>query len=162
MANCTVTPPTLLLALTQHAVTLPGATHEERPAAFALALTMPPSRVSCAFPIISRKPSEVFSDQKSDNAIMVADRGSGYPLLNKLVTFDGRTFSFELPAVPDAEKVIIVDFYETHKDSQFPWYNYQDKTWYEVCFAGEPGCRLEVDGCGDLWRISITFRQTSP
>lgn len=162
MADCTVTPATLSLVLAQLAVTLPGATHVESPATLALALTMPPAKIVCSFPIISRKPSIIFSDEKSANAVLVGDMASGYPLLNKLFTFDARWFIFEMPAVPEAEKLIIMAYYENHKDTSFSWYNDQDSTWYEVCFICKPGCKLETDGYGDLWKLLISFRQTSP
>lgn len=160
MADVTVQPSTLLLALAQPAVTLPGATHTESPATLALTLTLPPFKISCSFPIISRKPSQIFSDEKSSEAVLVGDMASGYPLLNKLFTFDPRTFIFELPGVLEADKLLIMNFYEVHKDTSFPWYNDQDHTWYEVCFVGKPGCKL--DGRGDLWRISLMLRQVSP
>jgi len=160
MADMTVTPDTLELALTQHAVTLPGATHVQSVSAFALALTLPAPAIICSFPTISRKPSQVFSDEPLDDAVQIGMTASGYPVLNKIVTFDARTFIFEMPNVLDADKLIIMAFYENHKDKSFPWYNEQDKTWYEVIFLGKPGCRL--DGRGDLWRITLMLRQSSP
>jgi len=111
------------------------------------------------FPYNLRAPSvENFSDEKSDEAVLIADTASGYPVLNKLFTFDPRTFSFELSCVPDADKKEIMTFYENNKDIPFLWTNKQDNTQYEVVFAGRPGCRL--DGRKDLWRITIKLRQT--
>lgn len=112
------------------------------------------------FPDISRKPNLNFSDEPSDEAVLIADVASGYPLLNKLFTFDPRTFSFEMPCVPEANKLEIMEFYDNNKDVPFYWYNKQDKTQYEVVFISKPGCRL--DGRGDLWRISFELRQSTP
>lgn len=160
MADITVTPDTFELALTQHAVTLPGATHIQYVSTLNLALTLPSPTMVISFPGISRKPSQIFSDEKSPQAVLIGDTASGYPVLNKQFTFDPRTFSFELPGVIEADKLVIMAFYETHKDIPFPWYNSQDKTWHEVVFISKPGCRL--DGRGDLWRITLMLRQSSP
>lgn len=111
------------------------------------------------FPYEIRSPNLNFRDEPSDKAVMVADADSGYPVLNKLFTFDARTFSFDMPCVPEADKLEIMEFYENNKDVPFYWFNKQNKTQYEVVFVGKPGCRLE--GRGDLWRISLMLRQSS-
>ena len=111
------------------------------------------------FPNISRKPNQTFSDEPSGKAVLVADMASGYPHLNKLFTFDPRTFSFEMPAVPEVYKLEIMEFYENNKEVPFYWLNKQDGTTYEVIFISKPGCRL--DGRGDLWRIALNLRQSS-
>jgi hypothetical protein len=160
MADVTVTPSTFELVLTQPAVSLPGATHTQYASTFELALTLTTPKTVCSFPIISRKPSQVFSDEKSDKAVLVGDLASGYPQLNKLATFDPRTFSFEMPGVLDADKKVIMAHYESHKEIPFPWYNDQDKTWYEVCYLSKPRCRL--DGRGDLWKITLNLQQSEP
>lgn len=112
------------------------------------------------FPDIDRKPSQVFRDEPSDQAVLIGSTASGYPVLNKLFTFDPRTFSFEMPCVPEANKQEIMTFYENNKDVPFYWLNKQDKTRYEVVFVSKPGCRL--DGRGDLWKITLNLRQSSP
>ena len=112
------------------------------------------------FPDISRKPNQTFSDEPSGNAVLVADMASGYPLLNKLFTFDPRMFEFEMPCVPDADKIEIMQFYEDHKDVPFYWLNKQDKTVYEIVFVRKPTCRLE--GRGDLWIMGFSLRQNTP
>ena len=112
------------------------------------------------FPDISRKPNQTFSDEPSGKAVLIADIASGYPLLNKLFTFDPRTFSFEMPCVPEVYKLEIMEFYEDNKDVPFYWLNKQDKKTYEVVFISKPGCRL--DGRGDLWRIQLNFLQATP
>ena len=111
------------------------------------------------FPYNVRSPNLNFSDEPSDKAVLIADVASGYPLIIKLFTFDPRTFSTELPAVPEADKLEIMTFYEDNKDVPFYWTNKQDKTQYEVVFISKPGCRL--DGRKDLWRITLNLRQTS-
>jgi hypothetical protein len=160
MADITVTPAALELVLTQQAITLPGVDHTTAVSALALALTLPAPSIVISFPGISRKPSQVFSDEPSSEAVLGGDMASGYPLLNKVFTFDPRTFSFEMPSVLEADKLIIMAFYEVHKDKTFPWYNAQDHTWHDVVFISRPGCRL--DGRGDLWRITLKLRQSSP
>lgn len=157
MADVTVTPSTLALSLTQHT---PGLSLTVFPSTLELALSLPSSRAIYSFPFITRKPSLNFSDEKSTEAVLIADMASGYPLLNKLFTFDPRTFSFELPCVPEADKKLIMAFYENHKDVPFPWLNDQDGTEYEVVFVSRPGCRL--DGRGDLWNITLNLRQSTP
>jgi len=111
------------------------------------------------FPDIERKPDLNFSDEKSDQAVLIADVASGYPVLNKLFTFDPRTFSFEMPSVPEVDKLEIMQFYEDNKEVPFYWLNKQDNTQYEVVFISKPTCRL--DGRGDLWRIGLSLRQSS-
>lgn len=111
------------------------------------------------FPDISRKPNQNFSDEPSDDAVLVGSTASGYPALNKLFTFDPRTFSFEMPCVPEVDKLEIMEFYENNKEVSFYWLNKQDQTTYEVAFISRPDCSLE--GRGDLWRMIIEFRQSS-
>ena len=112
------------------------------------------------FPNEVRDPNLDFSDEPSGKAVLIGDTASGYPVLNKLFTFDPRTFDFEKPCVPDADKLEIMQFYEDNKDVPFYWTNKQDKTRYEVVFVSKPTCRLE--GRGDLWRMGFSFRQAAP
>lgn len=160
MADITVTPDALAAEAALHTPLLPGAAHTEHVTTLAAAAILYAPDIVISFPVISRKPSHAFSDEPSDKAVLIGDTASGYPVLNKLFTFDPRTFSFELPCVPEADKLVIMAFYEAHKDKSFPWYNDQDYTWYEVVFAGKPTCRL--DGRGDLWRITLSLRQAAP
>lgn len=112
------------------------------------------------FPDISRKPNQTFSDEPSDDAVLVSSTASGYPVLNKLFTFDPRTFSLEMPCVPEVDKLEIMEFYENNKEVPFYWLNKQDQTIYEIIFICKPECRL--DGRGDLWRIRLKFMQVTP
>lgn len=160
MADMTITPAALELALTQQAITLPGVDHTSAVSTLALALTLPTPKIIISFPGLSRKPGQVFSDEPSSKAVQVGDVASGYSVLNKLVTFDPRNFVFELPSVVEADKLTVMGFYKANKDKVFPWYNYQDKTWYDVIFVTRPLCRL--DGRGDLWTITLHLRQDSP
>ncbi len=111
------------------------------------------------FPTLSRKPSHTFSDEKTDESVLIANMASGYPLLNKQFTFDPRTFSFDLASVSEADKITIMNYYENNKDTPFYWLNVQDNTQYEVVFISKPRCRVE--GRYDLWRISLELRQAS-
>lgn len=159
MADETVLPSTLDLGLTQQTVTLPGATHTESVATLALVATLTTPAIICQFPVITRTPNLNFRDEQSDNAVLIGDTASGYPVVNKLITFDPREFEFEMPAVPDADKLTVMAFYEANKDIAFPWYNAQDSTLYEVVFVSKPKCRLA--GRGDLWNMFFHFRQSS-
>ena len=111
------------------------------------------------FPIISRGPSRRFSDEPSDEAVLVASTASGYPVLNKLFTFDPRTFTPELRSVSNADKLTVMAFYEANKDVPFYYYNKQDLVTYEVIFLSKPRCIM--DGRKDLWRILLNLRQSS-
>lgn len=102
---------------------------------------------------------EDFRDEPSDEAVLRGSMASGYPLLNKLFTFDPRMFTFSLRFVPDADKVTIMTFYENNKDVPFYWTNDQDSTQYEVAFISKPVCTSEGDK--DLWKIDLQFVQTA-
>jgi len=113
------------------------------------------------FPVLSRSPEvKGFVEELSSEAVQIADRASGYPLLNKLFTFDAKTFQFTLPFVSQADKITLLTFYEANKDVPFNWLNRQDGITYEVIFMTKPACQLEA--CKDLWRINLIFRQNSP
>ena len=81
-------------------------------------------------------------------------------MLNKLFTFDPRTFNFDLRFVSQADKLTVTAFYEANKDVPFNWTNEQDDVEYEVIFASKPECR--VDGGKDVWRIGLELRQYAP
>jgi len=156
----TVFPEALELVLTQHTPVLPGADHIEHMSIQELELIQFAPSIIISFPGLSRGPSRTFSDEPSDKAVTVGSSASGYPVLNKLFTFDGRTFTPEYRSVSEVDKLTVMAFYETNKDTSFPWYNRQDLTWYEVCFTTKPQCRL--DGRKDLWRIQLNLLQTTP
>lgn len=160
MADVTVTPAAFGLALTLASPTVLFPIQTVLPGTLELALKLPPARAVTPFPLIGRTPSHKFSDETTKTAVLVGSTASGYPVLNKQFTFDPRTFSVELRSVIDADKLIVMDFYELNKDFVFPWYNDQDDTWYEVCFIVKPRCRM--DGRKDLWRINLELMQTTP
>jgi len=113
------------------------------------------------FPSISTAPScDGFRDEPSPDAVLIASTASGYPLLNKLFTFDARTFRYDLRFVSQADKITVMTFYENNKDVPFYWTNGQDHVTYEVAFVARPGCAL--DGLPDVWRIGLELRQTTP
>jgi len=158
MADMTVFPEALELVITQYAPVLPGASHTQAMTTQELVLTQFAPTTISSFPGLSRGPSHNFSDEKSDDAVLIHSTASGYPVLNKLFTFDGRTFTPELRSVIEVDKLAVMAFYETNKAKEFPWYNEQDATWYTVCFISKPKCRL--DGRKDLWRIQLNLLQT--
>lgn len=113
------------------------------------------------FPNIERKPEQRgFSVEPTGEAVLIGSVASGYPLLNKLFTYDPEIIKFELPAVIDADKITVMQFYNDNKDVPFYWYNDQARETIEVCFYSQPKCRL--DGRRDLWRITIELIQVSP
>lgn len=111
------------------------------------------------YPTLTRTPSHVFSDEPDNDAVLVSSTASGYPHLNKLFTFAGRIFTFELRSAPEADKLSVMAFYEANKEVPFYWYNKQDTVTYEVAWVERPRCR--IDGRIDLWRIGHKLRQTS-
>jgi len=160
MADITVTPSTLELSLTIESVTLPGAEHIEYPSTLALDLQVKSPKLLCQFPILTRDPNLNFRDEPSAGSVLLGETGSGYPVLNKINTFNGRDIEFDMPSVPDADKVQYIAFYEANKDTYFPWYNKQDGVTYNVIFAERPRCRL-ADGIGDTWNMTFHFIQVS-
>jgi len=156
----TVTPDVLMLALNLETPTILFPAQTVLPTTLRLALNLLPVRAVTPFPRIGRRPSRKFGDETMKDVVLVGSTASGYPVLNKQFTFDPRTFSVELRSVVDADKLIVLAFYETHKDLEFPWYNDQDDAWYDVCFGSKPTCRM--DGRRDLWRIDLEFIQTIP
>ena len=113
------------------------------------------------FPDIERKPeSEGFSREPSGGAVIIGDTASGYPVLNKIITFEPDVIKFELRLVADPDMLTVMQFYEDNKDVPFYWYDDQAKETLEVCFAAPPSCRLE--DTPDMWRIAIEFKLTSP
>jgi len=113
------------------------------------------------FPNIDRKPDvEGFVREPSGGAVLIGETASGYPVLNKLFTFEPDVIKFELRLVADADKGTVMQFYEDNKDVPFYFYDDQAKETLEVCFAVKPSCRL--DGTPDMWRISIEMKPTTP
>ena len=112
------------------------------------------------FPYTIHAPdNKTFRDEKSDEAVLTGNMASGYPLMNKLFTFDPRTFSFDLRFVSQANKLTIMAFYEANKDIPFYWTNEQDDIQYEVAYVSKPRC--VSDGEKELWNIGHVLRQTS-
>lgn len=111
------------------------------------------------YPANVKQPSLVFSDEPSDKAVLVANMDSGYPVLNKLFTFDPRTFVLIRNNVLQADKIAIMTFYENNKDVPFYWLNKQDDITYEVIYISRPDCILNKQK--DRWRITEKFTQSS-
>lgn len=113
------------------------------------------------FPTLSTGPSDqFFSDEHDLETVLVGSTASGYPVLNKLFTFDPRTFTYEIRFISNADKLTLIAFYNANKDVPFYWTNDQDDVEYEVVFLGPPGCK--VDGGKDVWRIFLGLKQYSP
>lgn len=158
MADMTVFPDTLAVVATLLVPLLPDVDHVEHVTTLAAKTVLYAPTIVISFPTLSRKPSHAFSDEPDAHAVFVHSTASGYPVLNKLTTFDGRTFTPELRSTSEADKLTVMAFYEMNKAKEFPWYNDQDATWYTVCFISKPKCR--IDGRKDLWRIQLILLQT--
>ena len=110
---------------------------------------------------LSRSPGcKGFSVVLSNEAVKIASKASGLPVLNKLFTFDPATFKFTLFLVSQADYTTIMAFYNANKDVPFDWENTQDSNTYEVIFAGPPNCTL--DKLKNRWKMQFTFMQYSP
>lgn len=160
MADMTVYPDTLELGMSLETVTLPGAMHTESVTTLQLGVELQVPDISITFPNIARDPNLNFRDQPSGEAVLIGSTASGYPVINKVATFEPQDFEFEMPSVPDADKIIIMEYYKANKDKSFPWLNKQDNTVYEVIFTAKPTCRL--GGSGGFWNMFFKFRQVTP
>ena len=155
MADMTVYPDALALELSVEVPTLPGAQHIESPETLTLEAGIFTETVVISFPTISRSPSHVFSDELPDDSVLIGNTASGYPLLNKRFTLGLRTITPDYRRVSEADKLVVMAFYEATKDTSFPYYNKQDDTTYEVVFMAKPTC--VIDGLYNLWRIGLTL-----
>lgn len=100
-----------------------------------------------------------FGDEPSDDAVQIASTASGYPVMNKLFTFDPRTFSGTLSNASETDKQTVMAFYEANKDVPFYWLNEQDDTVYEVCFVQKPRPRLMDNDNKERWQIPLVLIQ---
>ena len=113
------------------------------------------------FPTLICSPSvERFAEELSDETVQIASKASGLPVLNKLYTFDPKTWDYILNFVSQTDKKTLFAFYEANKDIPFNWLNEQDGATYEVIFIGPPRCR--TNGEKDHWKIRLTLTQYSP
>lgn len=113
------------------------------------------------FPELSRSPgARGFSEELSDEAVAIGTKASGLPVVNKLFTFDPKTWKYTLYSVSQADKESIITFYNTYKDVPFDWTNAQNEETYEVIFGAKPDCQL--DGLKTIWRIQLILIQYSP
>ena len=114
------------------------------------------------FPTLSRTlGAKNFAEELSKNTVQVASKASGLPVLNKLFTFDPKTWKFTLYLVSQTDKETVLTFYEANKDVPFDWSNTQEgPTTYEVIFDRPPKCKL--DKLKTRWTITFMFTQYSP
>jgi len=116
------------------------------------------------FPTLTRKGSRKgYSEKRSKNAVNIASKASGLPLVNKLFTFDPTTWKYTLDLVSDVDKATLLTFYNANKDVPFYWPNPQDGLVYEVIFDGPPAVTIAgSDGTNVYWKIVLTLVQYSP
>ena len=110
------------------------------------------------FPVLSRFPgAQGYIEETSKDTVEVASKASGLPIVNKLFTFDPKTWKYNLFLVSQADKNTVAAFYEANKDVPFDWYNYQEATTYEVIFEQPP--QYSLDKIKIRWQISLTLTQ---
>ena len=117
------------------------------------------------FPVLTRLgSSKGYSETHSRDAVNVASKASGLPVLNKLFTFDPKTWKYTLKLVTDADKDTLDAFYLANKDVPFDWVNPnpEDAGTYEVIFDKPPQCKVAgSDGTSTYWNIMLTLTQYS-
>ena len=115
------------------------------------------------FPTLDRSPGyKGYSEELSKESVQIASKASGLPLVQKLFTFDPKTWKHTLYLVSQADKETVITFYEANKDVPFDWSNTQETSpiTYEIIFIQPPKCKL--DRVKDRWQISFVFTQYSP
>lgn len=114
------------------------------------------------FPTLDRSPDiQGFVDEYSDESIQIGSFASGYPCINKLFTFDPRTWTYTLSYVSQSDKTTLMSFYLANKDVPFYWLNEQEDIVFEVIFVGKPSCRIQDNDDNDSWQIGMTLRQSA-
>ena len=116
------------------------------------------------FPVLTCKGNKKgYVEDLNEDAVNVASKASGLPVLNKLFTFDGMEWKYTLDPVLDADKLTLITFYHANKDIPFNWLNPQDDSIYEVIFMKPPKCTpVGSDGTNLYWKIVLSLRQYSP
>ena len=153
-----ITPATLALLLTLTEETI---LHDLviTPSILALNLILRSSIASSYFPTLSTSPHmSGWVDEFGDDAVTRDVMKSGYPNLNLHFDFDAKNFLHTLQNVSQADKLIVMEYYNKNKANQFFWSNEQDNRIYVVMFMSKPGCRL--DGSKNEWRLDFAFKQT--
>ena len=115
------------------------------------------------FPVLARSAgSKGFAEELSKDTVQIASTASGLPVLNKLFTFDPKTWKVTLSLVSQADKESVITFYKANCDVPFDWSNTQETPpqTYEIIFAKPPKCTL--DKIKNRWRIQFIFMQYSP
>jgi len=129
------------------------------PDTFELNLILRSSIASSHFPTLSTSPHmSGWVDEFGDDAVTRDVMKSGYPNLNLHFDFDAKNFLHTLQNVSQADKLIVMEYYNKNKANQFFWSNEQDNRIYVVMFMSKPGCRL--DGSKNEWRLDFAFKQT--
>ena len=115
-----------------------------------------------AFPVLSRSPGATgYTEEITNDAVQIAQKASGLPVVNKLFTFAPKTWKHTRFLVTQADKEAYLTYYEDNKDVPFNWDNEQEGgTPYEVIFYGSPKCQLNK--MNNLWKIVFVFMQYSP
>ena len=116
------------------------------------------------FPVVDRKGGiREYSEVQSKDAVHVASKAGGLPVVNKLFTFDPMSWKYTLNLVSDADKVTLLTFYNANKDVPFDWLNPQDGETYEVIFNKPPQSAGEgSDGTNFYWKMVFEITQYSP
>jgi len=107
------------------------------------------------FPNLSRTPSINWTEQYPAEAVSVASKASGLPVVNKLFTTIPPTFSVTYKLASQGDKNNVVDFYLDNCGVPFNWVNKQDGLTYEVVFGSPP--QFSLSGIKTRWDIQITL-----
>jgi len=113
------------------------------------------------FPTLSRSPGHKgFTEELSRDAVDIANKASGLPVVNKLFTFSPKTWKHTRFLVSQADKETVEAHYLANCDVPFDWLNTQDDETYEIIYACPP--RYTLDKIRLRWRIDFLFTQYSP
>jgi len=110
------------------------------------------------FPTLSTSPSlQQYTDEFDESTILKDSYASGYPLLNPQYDFDPKHFRHTLRNISQADKILLMNFYEGNKESEVFWLNEQDGSIYVVMFMSKPFC--ELDASKNEHRIELDLKQ---
>lgn len=116
------------------------------------------------FPNLGRKGSKAgYSEQRSKEAVSIADKASGLPNVNKLFTFNALNWAYSLKLVSEADLATLEAFYEANSDIPFSWESPKDGNTYEVIFTAPLKISIAGNrGTVTWYNIGLRLLQYSP
>ena len=153
-----VTPSVLALQLTLPVPVYGGVLLLVAVDARGLEITLRQPIVGSMFPTLLTSPSlEQYVDEFDEETILRDSYSSGYPLLNPQFDFDPKHFQHILRNVSQADKILLMNFYEGNSENEVFWLNEQDGNTYVVIFLSKPLC--ELDASKNEHRIELNLKQ---